>query len=310
MKDIDISSCKISVVVPAYQSARTIRTCLDSILAQSLPAHQIVVVDDHSADDTIEQIHHWNSRHENQANLIALSQNGGPAAARNAGIHAATGAWIAFLDADDAWLPWHLETQATVLQENPAAIFICAQTTDLDISHSDAANVSRKPIPEPQRLTLREMLAHNPVATSTVLVRREVVTACGGFDTQFRGPEDYDLWLRIVAAGPSLFLPAIVSRYRTTVGSLSMDERTFLPEVLRVLDKAFSPQGVLFPYRHERHRAKAEQCTAASWMAYNRGDRKQAIRLLCKSWCCGPVRIAKEKQDALQRIKLLIRYLT
>lgn len=298
----------VSTIIPAYHSARTIHTCLDSIAAQTCPVTEIIVVDDCSQDDTVKQIQHWNQTHAQQAQIIQRTHNAGPAAARNTGLAAATSEWIAFLDADDAWLPWRLETQFEALAQRPHTIFLCGQTVDLDAVPADGTSVTRS-CSQPRHIDLPQLLAHNPVATSTVLVRRNTIHACGGFDTAFRGPEDYDLWLRIVARGECLFLPTPLSRYRMTVGSLSMDDRTFLPEVLRVLDKAFAPAGVLAPYRRYRYRAKAEQYTAASWMAYHRGDRKRAIQLLLRSWLCGPTRLAKEQRDPLQRVKLLLRYL-
>ncbi len=298
----------ISVVIPAHNSAQTIRDCLDSVVAQTRQPKEIIIVDDASRDHTLTCIEEWQRTASQALNVICRQENGGPAAARNAGIQAATGEWIAFLDADDAWLPWRLEKQIAMLQQHPDAILLCGQT----IGFSDTVPqqcAAPKDLPTPDMLTLPKMLSHNPVATSTVFARRDVLTKLNGFDTAFRGPEDYDLWLRLVATGKCLYMPMSLSRYRTTVGSLSMDDRTFLPEVLRVLDKAFSATGVLSAYRHLRYRARAQQFASASWMAYNRGDRKRAIMLLFRSWICGPTRLEKERNDPLQRVKLLVRYL-
>ncbi len=297
----------ISVVIPAHNSADTIRDCLDSVVSQTHQPKEIIIVDDASQDHTVACIEEWQRTSSHELSVICQKENGGPAAARNAGLKAATGEWIAFLDADDAWLPWRLEMQLAMLQQHPDTILLCGQTIGFSDTvtqqYADQAN-----LPSPDVLTLPKMLSHNPVATSTVFVRRDILTELNGFDTAFRGPEDYDLWLRMVAAGKCLYMPIALSKYRTTVGSLSMDDRTFLPEVLRVLDKAFSPNGVLASYRPLRYRAKAQQYASASWMAYNRGDRKRAIILLLHSWLCGPTRLEKEQKDPLQRAKLLIRY--
>jgi len=297
----------VSVIIPAYHSARTIGECLDSVLAQTHPANQIIVIDDQSQDDTIDRIDDWNRNHNHRAEVRQLERNGGPAAARNAGLAMASSKWVAFLDADDAWLPWRLETQFGVLSRHPEIQFLCSETVDLASTPADGNGVPRAPA-EPRQLTLRQLLVHNSVATSTVLALRDLILACGSFDTNFCGPEDYDLWLRVLAVAKGYLLPVPLSRYRTTIGSLSMDDRKFLPEVLRVLDKAFAHGGPLAGYRHLRYRTKAEQYTAASWMAYNRGDRKRALQLLLRSWLCGPSRLAKEQQDPWQRIKLLLRY--
>ena len=298
----------ISVVIPAHNSASTIATCLDSVLMQTYLPTEILIVDDASQDDTVAAIENWRKATGHAVQCIRMEQNGGPAAARNAGLQASSGEWIAFLDADDAWLPWRLSTQMEILRAYPDTVLLCGQTISLQEGQTDDIHPPRES-PTPHRLTLQELLAHNPVATSTVLARRDTLMNAKGFDTAFRGPEDYDLWLRMVAAGTCHYVPLPLTRYRATVGSLSMDDRLFLPQVLRVLDKAFAPDGVLAPYRRFRYRAKAEQFTSASWMAYNRGDRRRAVTLLLRSWLCGPTRLAKEKNDPLQRIKLLIRYL-
>lgn len=304
---MDMQNPTISVVIPAYHSTKTIAACLDSVVAQTYLPAEIIIVDDASRDDTVACIEQWRKTSSHASICIQLSQNGGPAAARNAGLQAATSEWIAFLDADDAWLPWKLAVQVAVLQEQPAVVMLCGQTLALR-EKDTVAYTPPKQLPEPQQLTLLQLLSHNPVATSTVLARRDCLLAQEGFDTAFRGPEDYDLWLRLVATGNCLYLPLPLTRYRTTVGSLSMDDRTFLPQVLRVLDKAFGPAGVLAPYQRFRKRAIAEQFASASWMAYHRGDRKRALFLLIRSWLYGPTKLVKEKKDPFQRLKLLIRY--
>lgn len=301
-----MTKISVSAVIPAYNSAETIQTCLDSVANQTLPPSQILVVDDHSKDNTVKKIQQWNQQHDNTAKIIVLAKNGGPAAARNTGIQEAKCEWIAFLDADDAWLPWRLELQSGILQKHTSATLLCGKTIDLqdplDEEHKPPLSTEVKPI------KLQTLLSHNPVATSTVLAKRNAIIQCGAFDTNFRGPEDYDLWLRLVATGECLQMDVALSRYRTTVGSLSMDDRSFLPEVLRVLAKAFAKDGALATYRAYYSLAKAEQYTAASWMAYNRGDRERAITLLFRSWMQSIAPIEKEKTDPLQRLKLLLRY--
>jgi glycosyltransferase involved in cell wall biosynthesis len=266
------------------------------------------VIDDNSKDHTLAKAEASNQQHGNRANLIALSENGGPAAARNAGIKHAQEEWVAFLDADDAWLPWKLEAQCKALQQNPSAIFVCGKTVDMNTAIAEK-EFFPPDAPSSHEITLDQLLSHNPIATSTVLAKRETLENCGAFDTRFKGPEDYDLWLRVVASGTCLCMDAILSKYRTTVGSLSMDDRSFLPEVLRVLEKAFSPDGALADYQRYYRLAKAEQFTAASWMAYNRGDKRRAISLLLRSWLQTLAPIEKEKADPLQRLKLFCRYL-
>jgi len=108
------TSDNISVVIPAYNAAGTIGRALDSVIAQTHPAREILVVDDGSTDRTAQVVSEYGGRVE-----YLYQDNAGPGAARNAGIRAAHGEWIAFLDADDEWLPHRLALQAELLQRDP-----------------------------------------------------------------------------------------------------------------------------------------------------------------------------------------------
>jgi glycosyltransferase involved in cell wall biosynthesis len=283
--------------------------------------------------------------------FLRQERNMGPAVARNAGIAAAKGEWIAFLDADDLWLPDHLETLLVAAHET-GAIMVCGESVRFQSENAgkDASREGAKARSEEtcipacggktslpfvssqlrvrhssplSPITLEELARHNPIATSTVLVKREAVLAAGGFDEQFRGPEDYDLWIRIAALGeedvsregakalrrevllsaeggkpnssfaasrlrvrpssPGLNIVHVnvpVSCYRQRAGSLSMDERKFLPQVLRVIGKAYGPGGALVGLPEWKNAALATQYQQASWMAYCRGVRIEAVTKL------------------------------
>jgi len=311
-----VNVAPVSVVIPAYRSAKTVVEALDSIAAQTLPPRETIVVDDGSPDDTAAVVDAWIERRNAGAacrtTLIRQARNGGPAAARNAGVRAAGQAWVAFLDADDASLPERLALQMAAAAAHPEAALLCGNTCAL------ASDDAPRPTPgsgprvdvEPRALPLDEFVAHNPVATSTVMAKRAVLVGVGLFDEQFRGPEDYDLWLRVAAVAECLDLGVPLARYRHTVGSLSMDERNFLPQVLRVLDKAFGPGGALEAYPKWRRRAVAEQYSSASWMAYNRHANGLALYYLARSWIAYAGRLHKETVvDPLLRLKLLGRYI-
>ncbi len=297
---------KVSAVIPAHNSARTVVEALDSIVAQELPVHEIIVVDDMSTDATIEVVDRWHADHpEAPLVLVEQSENTGPAGARNAGIERSTGEWIALLDSDDAWLPEKTAVQLRAIDESPGVALICGRTVPLEEEVREKWDAGNR---LGRELSLEEFVSHNPVGTSTVMVRRDLLLSLGGFDTQFCGPEDFDLWLRIVAEHRCLELDIPLTRYRSTVGSLSMDERKFLPQVLRVLAKAFGEGGALHEHQEYRRRAYAEQYSSASWMAYNRGANGMALRFLFKSWWFDIRRLHNEQGDPLLRLKLLFRY--
>ncbi len=299
----------VSVIIPAHNSSATLVEALDSVVRQTHAVQEIIVVDDVSSDDTIRVFEDWQRASTGgiAARLLRQSRNTGPAGARNTGIRVAAGDWIAFLDADDAWLPGRIEAQLNTAATHPVAVLLCGGTVPLDPDHPPPAAA---PAYRVTPLTLDDFISHNPIATSTVLAWRETVIEAGLFDEQFCGPEDYDLWLRIASRHACLQLETPLSRYRTTVGSLSMDERTFLPQVLAVLRKAFGPGGALAAHPRQRRRAYAEQYSSASWMAFNRGDRPAALRHLLRSWIYSLAPVHKERtHDRLLRLKLLLLYL-
>ncbi len=360
---------QISVIIPVYNSAATIGAALDSVVVQQHDVLELIVVDDCSGDDTAAVTRDWDT-HRNYARiplrLLRTPRNGGPAAARNLGIQNALGDWIAFLDADDEWLPGKLEAQLTVIktfrEENQGATpaLICGATEAYDSLTSTGTTgttgstgstgatgmteTPEMPTPPVRRLVLEEFAVANPVATSTVLVRRDVLLAVGGFDEQFRGPEDYDLWMRVAAdrretedgrpqtadcrpqtedcrpqtedgrlktemqargRAVLLKLERPLVRYRAVPGSLSLDDRRFLPQVLRVLDKAYGPAGALSGMPERRATSESAQYWSASWMAFQRGDRRVAITHWVKAW-----RLNRRSPYPVERrwMPLLLRY--
>lgn len=173
----------ISVVIPAYNSAGFIANTLQSVLAQTLPPLEILVVDDGSKDNTAEVVRGFAPRVR-----LVQQANAGPSAARNHGIRESQGEWIALLDADDSWLPNKLERQAR------------AMTPDVALVHCYAVNEER---PLDREVTFDVLWEHNHIGTSTTVVRRQALLEVGGFpeDRKFIGAEDYNTWLRLTGAG-------------------------------------------------------------------------------------------------------------
>ena len=261
--------------------------------------YEVIIVDDCSSDDTVAVVEKWISDKTSGAikesdasrlTLLTLSINAGPAGARNAGIAVAKGEWIAFLDADDLWPEDKLALQVAAAARNPEVGLWCGLTVTFETGQREQAlaairqNASaRVDVPPIRLLDLEEFAFHNPVATSTVLVRSDLIRACQGFDEQFRGPEDYDLWMRILERSPGTLVETAFAWYEQRQGSLSMDDRTFLPQVLRVLEKAFAPGGVFSGRRMLQRRALANQYWNASWMAFQRGSRQGALMYLARA---------------------------
>ncbi|KYZ76406.1 hypothetical protein AXX12_08205 [Anaerosporomusa subterranea] len=211
------SNTLVSVIIPAYNAAQTIKRAICSVLNQSYRCIEIIVVDDGSSDDTSERVKSFGE----QVHYIA-QQNRGVSAARNRGVQAAKGEWIAFLDADDEWHPRKLEIQIQYLDAVPNLILI--SNTDVIVrpgQHIAFADIKEKPI---FYIWEHKMfLRRNKINTSSVLVKREVYQAVGGFDETLINGEDRDLWLKLLYDGKGICIQFPFTKYHHTGGSLSHD---------------------------------------------------------------------------------------
>jgi len=291
----------VSIVIPAYNAAGTIAETLDSIERQTCGDYETIIVDDASVDATRQVV----ERRNHECRVLCLDKNSGPAAARNRGIGEARGTWIAFLDADDTWLPKRLETQLRLARREPDVGMWCGGT----VAYGGARSDDEDRVPGARKISIRDLAVRNPIATSSVLVKKDALEAVGGFDESFCGPEDYDLWIRIAAKYPVKCVEAPVARYRERSGSLSMDDRRFMPEVLRVIQKAYGPNGALAGHSHLRKAALMYQYDHAAWMAFCRGARWTALRWLARAQFVSLTSMRTTGHSAPPLLKHLYQYL-
>ena len=191
----------VSAVIPAYNAEQYIRRSIDSVLAQTRPADEIIVVDDGSTDNTAEIVRSYGEKVR-----LVQKENGGEASARNAGIQSAKCSWISFLDADDFWLPNKLEALVTVLQNNTQLrwafgnCYIYYQAEDRKSLKIFKKNYA--PRVDSKGLISDAMAAyfHNvDIHSNTGIFHREVFENVGLFKDYRRGT-DLDMWLRIMFA--------------------------------------------------------------------------------------------------------------
>ncbi|GBE03149.1 MAG TPA: glycosyltransferase [Nitrospirae bacterium] len=197
----------ITVVIPVYNREQTIKRAIDSILSQSIPPKEIIVVDDASTDGAKEILEGYGNR----ITCITLSENSGPSMARNEGIKQAKTEWIAFLDSDDCWEPDKLKNQVEYLAKYP--FYQIIQTDEKWIRNGKRVNSCRhhkKPEGWIWELSLERCL----VAASALLVRKSLLEQYGMFDEAMPVCEDYDLWLKISRHHPVGLDPILtVSKY-------------------------------------------------------------------------------------------------
>lgn len=204
---------RVSVIIPTYNRARVIRDAVDSVLAQDFRDFELIVVDDGSTDGTRDILDAYlDASDGNFPRIRALTQeNRGVSAARNRGIAAASGQYVAFLDSDDLWFPKKLSTQVAFFEENPEAL-IC-QTDEIWIRRGVRVNPKKKHS-KPSGMIFEESLGLCLVSPSAVLIERSLFDKVGLFDESLPICEDYDLWLRVSCRYPVYLIdqPLITKR--------------------------------------------------------------------------------------------------
>jgi glycosyltransferase involved in cell wall biosynthesis len=205
------SGAAVSVVVTTYNRVDAATAAVQSIFDQTDPPGEVIVCDDGSTDGTEVAFRAWEQREERLRFLRNPVNAGRPAPARNMGIRAAHGEWIAFLDDDDVWLPDKLTVQLPLLDENAVVASNARRRSDGSPYFAPQELVS-----EP---TPRDLGIANPIIQSTAIAPRRLLLAVGGFPTArwLRGIEDYALWLALADIGATFkLLPDALIEYDDT----------------------------------------------------------------------------------------------
>jgi glycosyltransferase involved in cell wall biosynthesis len=189
------------VIIPAFNAGRYVGAAVTSVLTQDYPNKEVIVVDDGSTDDTLTILQAFGPSIE-----VIVQSNMGAASARNAGLKAARGVYIAFLDADDRWFPRKLSSQVGYLEANPRVGMVYNRWMVWDEDgHEPATGASQESIlNEEGRIVTGDsgwlyhrLLFDSIVHTSSVVIRKAVVDDVGLFDESLRNGQDYDYWLRV-----------------------------------------------------------------------------------------------------------------
>jgi glycosyltransferase involved in cell wall biosynthesis len=232
----------ISVVIPAYNAAATIDAAIQSVLAQTINADEILVLDDGSADDTYLRL----QAYESQITIIR-QPNGGVAHARNCLCERATGEIIAFLDADDVWHPDYLETQCGALEKHPRAVasFVghvsFAGGGGYDWPEAVQPKLRAFEVIEPLNFLARYNHNPGPFGSPTFCcMRKRVLTRMGRepFPVKVSGGDDFFLMNMLPFYGPVVYTEEPLAAYRVTPGSISSNR-------LRSLELGVNALGLL-----------------------------------------------------------------
>jgi len=235
-----VDNALVSVVIPTFNYGRFVRDAVESALSQTYRPVEIVVVDDGSTDDTAAVLEPYRQR------VTCLRQdNRGLSAARNTGIRAARGSFIAILDSDDWWAPEKLEAQMATFAVDPALGIVSCNSALVDLDgqpYTGLTSPVKSEAPD-RRAFVRKLLRGNCVSGgSSAVVRRTCFDSVGLFDETLKSAEDWDMWLRICSRYPIAFVPARLTFVRVNPHSMSGagNAAKMLASELRVLRKFFS----------------------------------------------------------------------
>lgn len=277
----------VSVIIPVYNVEKYIVKTVQSVLEQSYQNFELLIIDDGSTDKSLEICQNFT---DSRIKII-LQENRGPAAARNTGIRQAQGQYIAFLDADDIWLPTKLERHVHHLDNFP----------DVGVSYSYVAfiNAEGKPLglyqlPKTQNITPQHILLRDPIGSGSNLVaRREVFTAIKFQDNLYGAVEDFyfdeerhlqtsedtECWLRIAIKFELKFegIAEVLTQYRLHSGGHSHQFLKKAASWERFLQKAYNYAPELM--MQWENIARAYQLTAIARRAVNQGAGEVAVEL-------------------------------
>jgi glycosyltransferase involved in cell wall biosynthesis len=254
----------VSVVVPTRDRAGRLAQTLQTALAQRGVALELIVVDDGSTDETMDLLA---AIDDSRLRVVSLASSQGVSTARNSGIAAATGSWIALLDDDDLWAPDKLSRQLdAALKAKRGWAYGGAVTVDEHLRV-----LAGGPPPDPERVA-NDVRHRNvvPAGSSNVVIRSDLLEEAGPFDIRMRHMADWDLWIRLAQLDPPACAPSPLVAYMIHAGNASLDPAGILAE-MAVVDGR---------YAHLRDGAPIDSAYVHRWMAWSAlraGDRRSAI---------------------------------
>jgi glycosyltransferase involved in cell wall biosynthesis len=287
---------RFSVIIPAFKAAATIAATVESALGQTLQDFEIICVDDGSTDGTRAIVQRYAREFGDRVRLVEQT-NSGPAAARNNGARHSTGEYLAFLDADDLWMPQFLERSVAALDADPALSMVYCNCALAD-SEGVALDTSLVGDGFDHPPSLNELLTQLwPIMPSAALVRRSAYDKCGGYRDALRGAsfrfEDVDFWIKLREQGPFGYIaePLITWRF------------AWFPRQLKRLPDYSKALHVFEAYLQERYgvsaaplvnaRARAPRSILATigLKALRDGDRARARAAFARAIRVDPIRL-------------------
>ena len=261
----------MTVLLPAYNAAPTLARALDSVVAQHVEGVEVVVVDDGSTDATAAIA----EAHPAGARVVRHARNQGSSAALATALGHARHDRVAFLDADDQWLPGKLDAQLAAL--TPQTVLVATGFAFVNANGRTLWTYGEEPAAREGPDFWKALLEHSMIAKPSVLTRASAIGSAGGFDPRLAVAEDQDLWIRLALAGPVRYLAAPLLRVHATPGSLmarhASPDRDY---VLPMVEHYLSAIGHRLT-QAETRRIRARRYEAAARNLIGAGRAREAI---------------------------------
>lgn len=278
----------VSVVLPTFNSGQLVVQAVESVLSQTLPVTEIIVVDDGSTDDTAAQLARYGDKVRYLPQL-----NQGVSAARNLGVSAASQEFVAFLDADDVWHPRKMELQLPVFARHPELGLLGTTFFDWPSEQFPVLNGGST---EPNFVSWSRLVVKNSLATSSIVVRRHLLERAGPFDRAIQGPEDRDLWLRVAELAPIANLDLPLMGYRDVPGSVSKQAERCEAGMIRILKK-LDERKVWGGRWLLRRRAYSYVYHSCAYLHGAAGRYGRSLSRSAKSFCWYPLPYSKHEAE-------------
>ena len=231
----EVLLCRVSIVLPVYNRRHCIARAVDSIMEQTFPDYELIIVDDNSADGTGEYI---KSLPDRRIKFIPLSRNVGAGGARNIGIKEAAGEYIAFQDSDTVWMADKLEKLVMYLDSlEDSVAMVYSPYKRIYQDYSIIYPSLDVPLEEKSGHILKNLLEHPLVDTPTMLVRKDVLKELGGFDSHMKALEDYELSIRIAGKYQIGIIDEVLLLSYNESDSISNDSIRYIQNAFYLLKK-------------------------------------------------------------------------
>lgn len=266
----------VSVIIPAYNQGHYLGEAIQSVLDQTYPDFELVVVDDGSTDKTAQVACSFSDPRVRYIH----QENRGLSAARNTGILRSSGEYLTFLDSDDLFVADKLETLLNAMQRDPSLGFVAGQAVLIDENGLPLGKVFDTPLPE----NPVHLLLWNPLHVCSVMLRRDWQQRVGLFDESLRAYEDWDMWLRLARAGCRMgWVAHPVSFYRFHTRQMTRDKERMTTATFAVLSKIYSDPDLPQEWLELKDRAYSNAYLRAAIQAFRMEDTREGAEALAEA---------------------------